>query len=109
MASYKYEYLVQIPDTPGEPERRLAARPTHLKNLKPLVESGQVVLGGATLAKQPAEGEAPEMTGSVMLIKANSEEEIRKLIEGDEYAKSGTWDIKNATITAFRCAVRTAM
>ncbi|ETN42384.1 uncharacterized protein HMPREF1541_01538 [Cyphellophora europaea CBS 101466] len=109
MSQYKYEYLVTVPDVPNAPEKRLAARPTHLANLKPRIESGQIVFGGATLAQQPADGGAPEMTGSVMLIKANSEQEVRELIEGDEYAKAGAWDVGKATITAFRCAVRTAM
>ena len=67
------------------------------------------MFGGATLAKQPADGEAPDMTGSCMLIKANSEEDVKALISADEYAKAGTWDIAKAQITAFKCAVRTAL
>lgn len=39
MASFKYEYLVTIPDVPGTLEKRLKARPTHLANLKPLIVS----------------------------------------------------------------------
>jgi uncharacterized protein len=109
MSTFKYEYLVSIPDVPGTLEKRMSVRPQHLAALKPLVESGQVVFGGATMAKQPADGEAPELTGSAMLIKANSEQEVRDLIEKDEYAKAGTWDVPKMQITAFRCAVRTAM
>ena len=48
------------------------------------------MFGGATLAKQPADGEAPDMTGSCMLIKANSEEDVKALISADEYAKGLT-------------------
>lgn len=109
MSQFKYEYLVTIPDVPGALEKRLAARPTHLSNLKPRIESGQVVFGGATLSKQPAEGEAPDMTGSAMLIKANSEAEVRAILEEDAYVKGGAWDISKVVITPFRCAVRTAM
>jgi uncharacterized protein len=109
MSAYKYEYLVTIPDVPGTLEKRLQVRPAHLANLKPLIEKGQVVFGGAMLTKQPAEGESPDFTGSCMLIKANSEEEVKDLINGDEYAKAGTWDIAKAQIVAFKCAVRTAL
>ena len=110
MASYKFEYLVTIPDTvPGGLQKRLDSRPTHLQNLKPKVEAGQVVFGGAYLGADPKEGETPDMKGSVMLIKANSEEEVRKLVEEDVYVSSGTWDLSKMTIVPFRCAVRTAI
>ena len=104
-----YEFLVQIPDFPNSLDKRLAARPKHLANLKPHIESGKVVFGGATLTAHPKEGESPDMTGSAMLIKADSQEDLVKFLENDEYVKGGAWDIKNAKITPFRCAVRTAM
>lgn len=104
-----YEYLVQIPDHPNALDKRLAVRAEHLKNISPKVQSGQVVMGGATLAKQPAEGEQPAMTGSVMIVKADSEEEVRKLIENDVYVKGGAWDIEKMKIWNFKSAVRTAL
>jgi uncharacterized protein YciI len=104
-----YEWLVHIPDFPGALDKRLAVRPKHLSNLKPSIEAGQVVFGGALLSKQPAEGEAPDMVGSFMMIKAESEEKVREWIENDAYTKGGAWDAKNAKIYPFRCAVRTAM
>ncbi|KAJ9651423.1 hypothetical protein H2198_009307 [Neophaeococcomyces mojaviensis] len=109
MSSSQKEWLVQIPDKPNALQNRLGARPDHLKNLKPRIEAGQVVFGGATLSKHPAESETPDMTGSVMLIKAETKEEVIELLKADEYTKQGAWDVDNAKITAFRCAVRTAM
>ena len=47
--------------------------------------------------------------GSVMLIKASSEEEVREWIANDEYVKGGAWDVSKMTIVPFRCAVRTAL
>jgi uncharacterized protein YciI len=44
-----------------------------------------------------------------MLIKADSESELREWINGDEYVKQGAWDVSKMTIVPFRCAVRTAM
>lgn len=109
MSQFKYEYFVTIPDVPNAPEKRLAARPAHLANLKAKIESGQVVFGGATLSKQPEDGEAPQMTGSAMLIKGNSEEEVREMLMNDEYVKQGAWDISKAVITPFKCAIRTPL
>jgi len=107
--STKYEWLVQIPDHPSSLEKRLAVRAAHLDEIKPSIDSGTVVFGGATLSKQPAEGEVPDMTGSVMLIRAESEEKVRELLQGDIYARGGAWDVEKAKIWPFRCAVRTAM
>ncbi|KAG5919716.1 hypothetical protein E4U42_006432 [Claviceps africana] len=41
------EFLVIIPDKPGVKDKRLEVRPTHLKNMTPLVESGDYKMGGA--------------------------------------------------------------
>lgn len=84
-------------------------RAAHLEKLTPHVKSGDVVFGGATLSAHPNEGESPDMTGSVMLIKAESEEKVREWVGNDEYAKGGVWDLKNMQVVPFRCAVRVAM
>ena len=44
-----------------------------------------------------------------MLIKANSEDEVREWVNGDEYVKQGAWNVDKMTIVPFRCAVRTAL
>ena len=109
-----HEYLVRVPDHPNSLPNRLAVRPTHLKALKPLIDDGTVVFGGATLATEfrpeGAKAEAgPEMTGSVMLVKFESAEKAREWMRSDAYAKEGVWDVEKAEITPFRCAVRTAL
>jgi len=63
-------------------------------------------MGGATLSKHPEGGEAPDMTGSVMLVTANSEEEVRRFVAEDVYTKSGVWDLEGMRIWPFRTAVR---
>jgi uncharacterized protein len=103
------EWLVHIPDHPNALEKRLAVRPKHLADLKPKIDAGIVVFGGATLSRQPSEGETPDMTGSFMLIKANTEEEVREFIANDQYTKGGAWNPKEAKIWPFRCAVRSAL
>jgi len=49
------------------------------------------------------------MTGSVMLIRAESEEAVREFVAGDEYVKGGAWNMEKMQIIPFRCAVRTAL
>lgn len=119
----KNEYLVHIPDhtDPETLSRRLAARPLHLKALPPLLESGRILFGGATLEEAEAENTQPDeqtpagagggpgglrMTGSVMLVRAESEDEVRRLVRGDVYAQHGVWDVEGMRVWRFRTAVR---
>lgn len=108
-SSPKYEWLVTVPDKPSALQKRLAARPAHLTQLNPRIDAGQVVFGGAILGKQPGDGETPAMEGSVLLVKADTEEEVRELINSDPYAKQGAWDVEKATIIPFKCVIRTAI
>jgi uncharacterized protein len=105
----KKEYLVILPDHANSLHKRVAVRPKHLEKLTPHVQRGDVVFGGATLSRHPKEGEQPDMTGSAMLIKAESEEAVREWLANDEYTKGGVWNVDEAKIYPFRCAVRTAM
>lgn len=105
----KNEYLVILPDHANCLQKRLAVRPKHLEKLTPHVQAGDVVFGGAILSRHPKDGEQPDMTGSTMLIKAESEEAVREWLANDEYTKGGVWNLDQVKIYPFRCAVRTAM
>lgn len=50
------------------------------------------------LNAHPAEGETPSFKGSMMLAQAESEAEVRKILENDIYTRSGVWDMENAQI-----------
>lgn len=65
----------------------------HKENIKPLVEAGVISLGGPTLASHPAEGEAPNINGSGLLMRGSSIKEIRAILEKDAYATNGVWDL----------------
>lgn len=107
-----HEYLVQVPDYPNSLHKRLAVRPIHLQGLKPHIDSGTLTFGGATLSEEfsPGEGkETPDMTGSVMLIKAENVEKVKEWMRNDPYCKEGVWDMDKVKIWPFRCAIRTAM
>ena len=105
----KKEFLVILPDHANSLQKRLAVRAKHFEKLTPHLQSGDLVFGGATLSGHPNEGEQPDMTGSAMLIKGESEEAVREWVANDVYSTSGVWNVDEIKIYPFRCAVRTAM
>jgi uncharacterized protein len=80
------------------PARRQKVRAEHLEKVKPAVESGFVLLGGALLDKDGG------MTGSAMLLDAPSEEEVWAFLKRDVYSKSNVW--QNFEVHPFRIAVQ---
>lgn len=54
------------------------------------------------LESHPAEGETPSFKGSMMLAVAESEAEVRALLEKDIYGTSGVWDLEKAQIIPVR-------
>jgi len=64
----------------------------HLSSLKPNVESGLWVFGGAMLDEPLKEGEGMKTNGSVMLAQADTQEEVLEKIKSDVYYKEGVWD-----------------
>lgn len=60
------------------------------------------MIPGAMLNSHPAEGETPSFKGSMMLAVAESEAEVRALLENDIYSRSGVWDLENAQIIPVR-------
>lgn len=72
-------------DDDGAPARRAAVRDTHLDGIRPLVDDGRMVIGGAIL---DAEG---TMRGSMMVLEADDEAEARRIVEADIYVREGVW------------------
>ncbi|KAK1010529.1 hypothetical protein LTR54_005484 [Friedmanniomyces endolithicus] len=66
----------------------------HLAALKPSVESGFFVFGGASLDEPVKEGEGPKINGSVMVAVAESKEEVLDKLKADVYYTSGVWDVE---------------
>jgi hypothetical protein len=53
---------------------------------------------GAMLEAHPADGETPSFKGSMMIAVAESEADVRALLEKDIYVSSGVWDMEKAQI-----------
>ncbi|KAL2812820.1 hypothetical protein BJX63DRAFT_395586 [Aspergillus granulosus] len=100
------EFLCILPDKPGAQAKRLEVRPQHLEAVKPLVEAGKVIVGGAMLNAHPAEGETPSFKGSMLICLVDTEEEAWEIIKNDIYVKSDVWDLDAAQVIPFKSAVR---
>jgi uncharacterized protein YciI len=72
-------------DDDGAPARRAAVREAHLAGIRPLVDDGRLVIGGAILDADGA------MRGSMMVLEAASEEDARRIVESDVYVREGVW------------------
>ncbi|KAG2420649.1 hypothetical protein HFD88_000262 [Aspergillus terreus] len=105
----KNEYLCILPDKPGALQKRLEVRPQHLEGVKPLVENGSVVVGGAMFDEHPAAGQTPSFKGSMLMVVAESKEEVMELIRKDIYSTSGVWDLENCQVIPFKSAVRVGL
>lgn len=96
------EYLVHVPDLPDVLSRRLALLKPHNQEAAPLVKAGRVPFFGSTLTQHGVEGEQPAENGTVMIIRAENEEEIREIIKKDIFTVEGVWDFENLKIWAFK-------
>ncbi|PKY04484.1 hypothetical protein P168DRAFT_253636 [Aspergillus campestris IBT 28561] len=102
------EFLCILPDKPGALELRKQVRPTHIEGIKPLVESGRMVVGGAMLNSHPTDSQGPSFKGSMIIYTGESVEDVRQIIKDDVYSTSGVWDLENVQIIPFVSAVRVA-
>lgn len=82
---------------PDAPARRTAVRERHLQGVRPLVESGQLVIGGAIL------DEAGTMVGSMLVLDVEDEAAAKRIIESDIYTTGGVW--QSYELLPFRRAV----
>ena len=79
------------------PARRQTVRPTHLEGIRPLVDAGNILMGGAIL------DDAGTMAGSVILADFPSREELDAWLEHDPYVTGGVWE--QVEVAPFRVAV----
>ncbi|KAK0635899.1 hypothetical protein B0T17DRAFT_483534 [Bombardia bombarda] len=104
----KYEWLVVIPDFPGVLDKRVAARPAHFAGLKTVIDAGLCKMGGAILDEVPVDDEPSslKMSGSTIVMIAETREEILEALRNDTYTKQGVWDVEKAQMWPLKCAFR---
>ena len=93
------QFLVVTRDGSDEDaiERRQRTRPTHLGSIAPLVEGGNVLVGGAIL------NEAGDMVGSMLLVEFPDRSGVDAWLAADPYVTDGVW--REIEVTPFRTAV----
>ena len=70
---------------PEAPARRQAVRPAHLEGIRPFVERGNILIGGAML------DEVGTMVGSVLVEDFSTREELGAWLTRDPYVTDGVW------------------
>ena len=78
-------------------ERRRRTRPSHLGSIRPLVEAGSVLVGGAILS------EGGDMVGSMLLVDFPAKEDVDAWLARDPYVTAGVW--QEIEVHPFRTAV----
>jgi uncharacterized protein len=82
---------------PEARSRRLAVRRTHLDSIGPLVDAGNILIGGAILDGDSA------MIGSVLIVDFDTREELDSWLAHDPYTTEGVW--RSVDVRPFRAAV----
>lgn len=100
------DFLVQIPDQSHALQKRMRNIDAHLAHNKPLLEAGTLILSGPTLTGHPmSPEEGLPITGSVLIFRTGTEDELWQLLAADPLAKAGVWDMEKATVTPYRCGL----
>ncbi|KAG9287252.1 hypothetical protein G9A89_008882 [Geosiphon pyriformis] len=89
---YTKKQFVLIAHDYTDPEaltRRSAVRQAHLSRTKEMKEKGLVHFGGALLSSNT---KIEKMNGSLMVFEAETEEDVRALIETDPYVTGKVWE-----------------
>jgi uncharacterized protein YciI len=82
---------------PEAQARRQAVRPAHLEGIRPFVERGNILVGGAIL------NELSNMVGSVLMADFPTREELDAWLAGDPYVTDGVW--QEVEVQPYRAAV----
>ncbi|MGH7857837.1 MAG: YciI family protein [Candidatus Binatia bacterium] len=69
-------------DAPGSADKRPRLRPDHLAHIEPLSRAGRI----------PLAGPFTDGTGSLIVVEADTLEEVWRLVAADPYVKGGVFD-----------------
>ena len=75
-------YVIIGHDAPDAKDKRPQHRPAHLRHLEPLAKAGQVILAGPFT----------DGSGSMIIVKAESREEVWQMVARDPYVQHGVFN-----------------
>ncbi|KAI0530441.1 hypothetical protein GGR58DRAFT_524477 [Xylaria digitata] len=100
------DFLVHLPDKPGVLKTRMEHIGAHLTHNKSLLEAGSLILSGPTLTGHPEDPkQGLPITGSVLIFRTGTAEDVWQILAADPLAKAGVWDMEKATVTPYRCGL----
>lgn len=85
------QYLVIAYDYDNALERRMEARPAHVKSTQALMKSGKIITACAMV-------EDEKMVGSTVITNFDTEEEFEAWLSNEPYVKGNVWDLENIQI-----------
>lgn len=96
-------FYVYAPDKKEEGilDKRLSVRSQHLERISSLIASKAIRFGGVLLDPEAKPTEAdprPRLSGSTLVIEAESIEKVKEIITTDVYYESGVWDREKLVI-----------
>lgn len=81
MPTFEPSYVVEAIYSPDAAERREPFRAEHLAALSERMAAGTVVTAGAL----------DDMSGSLLIVAADNEEDVLRLVHDDVYWRNGVW------------------
>jgi uncharacterized protein YciI len=93
-------YAIMAEDTPNSLEKRLVARPEHLKRLQNLQEAGRLLLAGPFPAIDSSDPGPAGFTGSLIVAEFSSLQEATEWANNDPFVISNVY--KNVIVKPFR-------
>ncbi|PWY71010.1 hypothetical protein BO70DRAFT_399623 [Aspergillus heteromorphus CBS 117.55] len=101
------EWLCMIREKPNTAKLRQRYLGPHLRRMRRLSEENKIVSdGNMCLAHPEYKGEKVPTTGSLITFVADSEADVRSLIQQDVLAEKGVWDVENAVVVPYVVSFR---
>jgi uncharacterized protein len=93
-------YAIMAEDTPNSLDKRLIARPEHLKRLQNLQDAGRLLLAGPFPAIDSSDSGPAGFTGSLIVAEFSNLQEATEWANNDPFVISNIY--KNVIVKPFR-------
>jgi len=94
------EWCVIVYDKPGTD--RMSVFDQHVNGLPETIKNGSMITGGQI----NDDSDPRKPIGSNLTIRAETKEDVIKILKNDAFYKNGIWDVENAIIHHLYCVYR---